>query len=831
MSSSSAPLQNSFDSYEPKQELESPFLNEEYLADEARIAQWRVPAPGFQLESPFLEAFEEGWRSSEVEEFKEFLDELDEEEFEDEANTIKWLTANDSEMQNDEVLSDLEDNLNQFYGDKELAYLEDEAFIDKDVLQEEELFFLEGSGVAQEEAVFDEEFFTELEDRAIAWASVESEQGSLIPTDIVEFATNLGKEWSQRRNGSTSAEEMTKWLLQDYQDTLKGARHRFKEKYATHDIVRAWMVSRQEQMNFQLSSSADIKPLQNFVPPSQNVLLVSSKLIDGSNKAPVAPIIVKFVEVLYHQYLGNLGVSTYQGHGGGKFDNRGYSLDLFIKGLDSRGFYKREDAIKLLQTVQEVAKAVHLEWRVIYNDFSVAEAINRETGQKHVIFMGTVRRDKNKRVIGLNWHGPAPLILHFHIDLVPRMSASNDRGSFSSVPNMKPTPKPSQGVARSTTELVRFVQQVLNATEGERLDNDGSLGKLTNGALERFRKKYNLGVGGILDDKTQLALTQRALEEIAQQSIFPQLGILDAKTEQALITFKTERRLGFDATLNASTRKALTDYLVKRKDLKQSSSPPSSLPTERRHSTSITVNSVQVSSKVIAAVKQYQSLADDAARKYGVEAALILGVIAAESGGDKNLVAKSGYTGLMQSDKGEAYKQPEISINAGTKKLNDFRKIMEGVLEDSKRSYGQLPEQEQLRLLALAYNAGPVTVAKALQYASESGSPERWLDAEHYKRALLFTGAYSLKQAEAFCLKNMSLSEQKSYMLEAVKIWNYWRLGNKKTNWRKLNDPPVWKIVSAGLPAFILCAIDFKHRNSPKYAAKILAYRDRFRLH
>jgi phosphatidylserine/phosphatidylglycerophosphate/cardiolipin synthase-like enzyme len=77
MSSSSAPLQNSFDSYEPKQELESPFLNEEYLAEEARISQWRVPVPGVQLESPFLAAFEDGWRSGEVEEFDELEEEFD----------------------------------------------------------------------------------------------------------------------------------------------------------------------------------------------------------------------------------------------------------------------------------------------------------------------------------------------------------------------------------------------------------------------------------------------------------------------------------------------------------------------------------------------------------------------------------------------------------------------------------------------------------------------------------------------------------------------------------------------------------------------------------
>jgi hypothetical protein len=98
MSSSSDPLQNSFDSYEPKQELESPFLNEEYLADEARIAQWRVPVPGIQLESPFLEAFEDGWRSGEVEEFEGFLDESDEEEFEKEAIDNEFSSESEMEI-------------------------------------------------------------------------------------------------------------------------------------------------------------------------------------------------------------------------------------------------------------------------------------------------------------------------------------------------------------------------------------------------------------------------------------------------------------------------------------------------------------------------------------------------------------------------------------------------------------------------------------------------------------------------------------------------------------------------------------------------------------
>lgn len=60
MSSSPNSFHNSFDSHEPRQELDSPFLNEEYLVEEARTAQvWRTLIPDLQPESPFLEAFEE----------------------------------------------------------------------------------------------------------------------------------------------------------------------------------------------------------------------------------------------------------------------------------------------------------------------------------------------------------------------------------------------------------------------------------------------------------------------------------------------------------------------------------------------------------------------------------------------------------------------------------------------------------------------------------------------------------------------------------------------------------------------------------------------------
>lgn len=68
MSSPPDSFHNSLGSHEPSPELDSPFLNEEYLAEEARTAATRrIPVPGFQLESPFLGAFEEElWFEQEI---------------------------------------------------------------------------------------------------------------------------------------------------------------------------------------------------------------------------------------------------------------------------------------------------------------------------------------------------------------------------------------------------------------------------------------------------------------------------------------------------------------------------------------------------------------------------------------------------------------------------------------------------------------------------------------------------------------------------------------------------------------------------------------------
>lgn len=143
--------------------------------------------------------------------------------------------------------------------------------------------------------------------------------------------------------------------------------------------------------------------------------------------------------------------------------------------------------------------------------------------------------------------------MHFELPLARRIEPAAPSAAV----------RPPSGSGKMLVELVRFAQRVLNAAEGEQLTVDGDLGSLTRGALERFRKKYNLGAGGVLDDTTQLALAQRALEELAQQSMFEK-GKYDDATKQALSEFKSQRGLGAEPTLDEATRLALADALERR---------------------------------------------------------------------------------------------------------------------------------------------------------------------------------------------------------------------------------------------------------------------------
>lgn len=234
------------------------------------------------------------------------------------------------------------------------------------------------------------------------------------------------------------------WLTEDYRLTMEGARARYGESWRAKmrslgpteqqtfyantfaKFCRAWLIAKREQVDFNTLGAPNLRSLQNFQRPAAQVGLIVSPLIAGSAEEPVAPIVVTFVQELKKRYRG-FNATTYRNHGGGAFLRRGYSIDLFLNGPPDRGFYARAEAEAFLRQVHETARAVNVEWRVLYNDFAVADTINRATGVRHVGFVGspvTVVRGGIKYGTGLNWHGPAPLILHLHLDLVPLAATS-----------------------------------------------------------------------------------------------------------------------------------------------------------------------------------------------------------------------------------------------------------------------------------------------------------------------------------------------------------------------------------------------------------------------
>ena len=240
-----------------------------------------------------------------------------------------------------------------------------------------------------------------------------------------QWAIDLSAAWARRLAANPSeqqrkAAERQTWLAKDYEATLAGAQKRWGgKKYSTPTIIRAWQISREQQMGFETQDRSRLLP-STFRPPADLVQRLVTPLVKGSDKEPVAPLVVAFTQKLL-QIDPQAGADTYRNHGGGAFNGRGFSIDLWLdhSPKDARGFYRPEDAVALLRAVHQAARAVGAEWRVLYNDYAVARVINQETGARHVAFIGNARPGG-----GLNWHGPHPLILHFHLDLAPLPSAA-----------------------------------------------------------------------------------------------------------------------------------------------------------------------------------------------------------------------------------------------------------------------------------------------------------------------------------------------------------------------------------------------------------------------
>jgi hypothetical protein len=277
-----------------------------------------------------------------------------------------------------------------------------------------------------------------------------------------QWAMDLAMSWVKRvRKKSDEQQRVAKcvdWLERDLTATLSGAQKRWGGKtYGMPEIIRAWQISREQQMDFETLERSPYLP-KTFRPPSDSVRRVADPVIEGSDKEPVALLTVEFVKELRRRYP-QVRVDTYRNHGGGAFVGRGFSIDLWLKNSpkDERGFWQLKDSLALLREVHQAARAVGAEWRVLYNDYSVARVINQETGARRVGFIGNTFPGG-----GLNWHGPHPLILHFHLDLAPLSgSIPGTSPPLSTITSQQGVSKPS--LARSIASLPKILADAVKS--------------------------------------------------------------------------------------------------------------------------------------------------------------------------------------------------------------------------------------------------------------------------------------------------------------------------------------------------------------------------------
>lgn len=225
------------------------------------------------------------------------------------------------------------------------------------------------------------------------------------------------------------------------------------------------------------------------------------------------------------------------------------------------------------------------------------------------------------------------------------------------------------------------------------------------------------------------------------------------------------------------------------------------------------------SGNILSKISQFQTYIDSASREFGVAPNIIRAVIAAESGGDPRKTSSAGYKGLMQAERTNDQYDPNVSIRTGARKFANFR---DRYLGPRLINYGidihQLDQKTLLSLTIASYNAGHVTVLKALEYAHKAGDWRKWLSAEHYQRALVFSGGYD---TYAECAGDAAPSKIEEAMRSRS---NYAGWKTSGVSWQKFGDPPVLETLNRTAPPIMMCWVKTKHSRTTPYINKFLKY-------
>lgn len=188
------------------------------------------------------------------------------------------------------------------------------------------------------------------------------------------------------------------------------------------EIAHGWAVGRREEVDFdtilqKVASLGKFNP--SYTPTADKLTDIPESVQQQKDMPGVAPETTEFLTKLAADpQTPAFTAGTYAGHGLGPWAGAGFSIDLSLKGShDQRGFWQHDAAVTFLLRLDATAKALGARWRVLYNDFRVAQEVNAATGTRNVVFVGDSKGN-------LNWHGP--LILHFHLDLdIPQKPAAS----------------------------------------------------------------------------------------------------------------------------------------------------------------------------------------------------------------------------------------------------------------------------------------------------------------------------------------------------------------------------------------------------------------------
>jgi len=189
------------------------------------------------------------------------------------------------------------------------------------------------------------------------------------------------------------------------------------------DAKRAWVTAKRSEPAFRGGGATKRPRGQQPLAPQREV--PAEERVPISEAAPpeqagVAPELRGFLDLVTAKFPG-FSAANYEGHGGGSFKGAGFSADVTLtrSKVGEQGFYDPTDVAAFLLALDQLAADNGVSWRALYNDAEVKRLLGGKAKHGYVQFMGQPNLGSKEM---LNYHGPAPLKLHLHIDFSILMS-------------------------------------------------------------------------------------------------------------------------------------------------------------------------------------------------------------------------------------------------------------------------------------------------------------------------------------------------------------------------------------------------------------------------